>query len=142
MKKYIAIITLSVFSIANAIYLTLAAFSFKANWAEKLFCDINDTFSCSSLFSFDFAWIFGIPFPLIALCVYPIIAWIALYWIIKKSQKAFLAIMIIALCWMCFNWYIIYNEFQVWVFCPACLACSASITTIAIISAFWRFYKN
>jgi uncharacterized membrane protein len=41
-------------------------------------CDLNSTFSCSSVFKEDFAWIFGLPFSGIALAVYPIIAIIAI----------------------------------------------------------------
>lgn len=137
MKKLYTIIALALISMWNAIYLTIAAFNYKAWDTSKLACDINDSLSCSSLFSFDFARIFWIPFPAIAMIVYPIIAIIALLWILWKCKKAFSIILWIAIWWMMFNGYIIYNEFQIWIFCPSCLACTIAITTIAIISLFW-----
>lgn len=96
---------------------------------------MSETFSCSNLFAFDFAWIFGIPFPMIALVVYPIIATLAVLGMKGKFQKAFPTILTISLMGMTFNGYIIYNESVVGVFCLACLACSVAITAIAIISA-------
>lgn len=137
MKKLYAILTLAVISFWNAVYLTLEAFKYKSGDTSKFLCDINDTFSCSSLFAFDFSWIFGVPFPAIAMVVYPIIAIIAIMGILKKCQKSFPIIAGLGVGWMMFNSYIIYNEFQVWVFCPACLACTVAITTIAILSFIW-----
>jgi len=134
MKKLYAIIILSLISIANAIYLTIASFKYKAWVWEALFCDINNTLSCTDLFSYDFSWFFGIPFAMIALFVYPIIIIIALAWIFNKIKNVFLILLIMAIWWMLFNSYIIINEFNVWVFCIACLICSISITTIAILS--------
>lgn len=137
MKKLYAIIILSFFSILNAIYLTIWAFNYKAWDTSELFCDVSSTFSCSSLFSFDFAWIFWIiPFPLLAMIVYPIIAIIAFMWVKKVIKNPFLPILILWIWWMLFNSYIIYNEYLVWIYCLACLACSFAITTIAIISSF------
>lgn len=142
MKKLYTIILLSLISLWNAIYLTNAALKYK-NWVwEKLFCDVSDTLSCSNLFTFDFAWFWPIPFPMIAMLVYPIIAIIAYLWLKWKIKNHFKIISIIALMWMCFNWYIIFNEFVVWVFCLACLACSVAITTIAWISLYWNFCEK
>lgn len=137
MKKLYTIILLALISFWNAIYLTIAAFKFRAWEYEKLICDINDKLSCSSLFSFDFAWIFWIPFPEIAMIVYPLITIIALLGIFKKCKKSFEIMFGLWIWWMLFNSYIIYNEFLLWIFCPSCLVCSASITTIAILSFIW-----
>lgn len=137
MKKLYAIIVLALISMGNALYLTISALNYKAWDTSKIACDINDTLSCSSLFSFDFAWIFGIPFPAIAMVVYPIITIIALLWVVKKCKKSFEIILWLGIWGILFNAYIIYNEFQIWIFCPACLACTASIATIAILSFIW-----
>lgn len=137
MKKLYAIIVLALISMGNAIYLTISAFNYQAWDTSKLACDINDTLSCSSLFSFEFAWIFGIPFPAIAMVVYPIISIIAFLWVVKKCKKSFEIILWLGIWGILFNSYIIYNEFQIWIFCPACLACTASIVTIAILSLIW-----
>lgn len=143
MKKLYAIIILAFISFLNAVYLTIEAFRLKSWATTEFICDINDKLSCSSLFTFDFAWIFGvIPFPLIAMFVYPIIAIIAFMWIKWKCQKPFLPLLIIAVCGMLFNSYFIFNEYLVWVYCPACLACSVAITTIAIISLVWIVCKK
>lgn len=134
MKKLYAIIVLALISMGNALYLTLSALNYKAGDSSKFACDINDTLSCSSLFSFDFAWIFWIPFPAIAMVVYPIITIIAVLWVFKKCKKSFEIMLWLGIWGILFNGYIIYNEFQVWVFCPACLACTWAITTITILS--------
>lgn len=142
MKKLYAILVLALISLWNAIYLTISAFNYKAWDTSKLFCDVSDTLSCSSLFSFDFAWIFGIPFPAIAMVVYPIIALIAILGILGKCKKAFHVILGLWIWWMMFNSYIIYNEYLVWIYCLACLACSVAITTIAILSFIWVKQKT
>lgn len=142
MKKLYAILALAIISFWNAIYLTISALQYKAWDTSKFACDINDMFSCSNLFSFDFAWIAWIPFPAIAMVVYPIIALIAILGIIWKCKHAFKIILWLWIWWMMFNSYIIYNEFIINIFCPACLACSIAITTIAILSAIWMNDKR
>ncbi|MGE4444263.1 MAG: vitamin K epoxide reductase family protein [Candidatus Altimarinota bacterium] len=134
MKKLYAILILALASLGNAIYLTISAFNYKAGDTSAFFCDVNDTLSCSNLFAFPFAWIFGIPFPAIAMVVYPIIALIALLAILGKTKKHFIFLLIIALMGMSFNSYIIYNEYLIGIYCLACLACSIAITSIAILS--------
>lgn len=141
MKNLYAILVLALISLWNAVYLTISAFDYKDWNTSKLFCDVNDTLSCSSLFSFDFAWICGIPFPAIAMVVYPIIALIALLGIFWKCKKAFHIMLWLWIWWMMFNLYIIYNEYVVWIYCLACLACTLAITTITILSAIWIKYK-
>lgn len=136
MKKLYAIIALSVFSIANAIYLAIAAFWVKAQKEVSLFCDVSETISCANLFNYDFAWLFWIPFPMIAIPVYSIIIILTLLAIFNKIKFHFKALIAMSLWWISFNAYIIYNEFIVWVFCLACLACALSILSIWIISIF------
>ena len=134
MKKLYFIIFLCLVSIANAIYLTNAALNYKAWDTSKLFCDVSDTLSCSNLFWFDFAWIFGIPFPAIALIVYPIIALIAILGILKKIKSPFKILFPIWLAGISFNSYFLVNETIVWVFCLACLICFFSIFLITTLS--------
>ena len=67
---------------------------------------------------------------------------ITILWILNKCKKSFQILLWLWIWWMLFNSYIIYNEFIVWVFCPACLACSVAITAIAILSAIWIKDKN
>jgi uncharacterized membrane protein len=142
MKKLYVILILAIISFWNATYLTIEALKYKAWDTWKFLCDINNTLSCSNLFSFKFSWIFGIPFPMIAMVVYPIIALVAILWILKKCKKTFEILFWIGIWWMIFNGYIIYNEFQVWVFCPSCLACTFAITTITILSGISLKQKN
>jgi len=137
MKKFYAIIILSILSIWNAIYLTIAAFKFKAWMAEKLLCDINSYLSCSELFSYQFTWFFWYPFAMLALFVYSFIIVISILGLLWKLNKWFLIIMIIWICGILFNSYIIVNEAIVKIFCLSCLTCSLSILTITIISLFW-----
>jgi uncharacterized membrane protein len=108
MKKLITIIMLSFIASLNAAYLTYNAYLLKAsentfnielgdNSVIEFACDFNSTFSCSSVFSHDFAWVFGVPFSLIALIVYPIIMLIAYLGIkekIKNVYKIILAMVI------------------------------------------------
>ncbi|MDD3302820.1 MAG: vitamin K epoxide reductase family protein [Candidatus Gracilibacteria bacterium] len=136
MKKFYAIIVLSILSIGNAIYLTIAAFKFKAGMAEKLLCDINSYLSCSELFSYPFTWFFGYPFAMLALFVYSFIIIISIFALLGKFNKGFLIIMITGICGILFNSYIIVNEAIVKIFCLSCLTCSLSILTITIISLF------
>ncbi|MBW7954398.1 vitamin K epoxide reductase family protein [Candidatus Gracilibacteria bacterium] len=134
MKKLYAIFALAIVAMGNAIYLTISAFNYASGDKSSLFCDINNTFSCSTLFSYDFATIFGLPFPAIAMIVYPILAILAIVGAIYKLKGLFKVILTISIMGIMFNSYIIYNEFQVMVFCPACLFCTVIIITIAIMS--------
>jgi len=139
-KKLIWIIILSMVGTFNAIYLTIWAYQIKAAevfWWNDLptsFCDLNSTFSCSTVFSFDFSWMFGVPFSLLAAFIYPtiiIIALLWLFWIIKNHYKILLWISIWGLL---FNWYIIINESIEWVYCLLCLMCTFIILAIGIMS--------
>lgn len=99
------------------------------------FCDINETLSCSAVLSNPLSQIYWVPFPVIALFVYPIIILVALLWIFEKFKKSTKVLMFMWFAWMMFNGYFIYQEtFKINAFCPLCLLCSAIITTIAILS--------
>lgn len=140
MKKLYTILALSLIWFSNAIYLSLKALSYKAWNTSEFFCDINNSFSCSTLFSFDFSRVFWIPYPIISSIVYPIIFIIALLWLKKIINKPLKIIFFIWLLGMCFNWYLIYNEFLVSTFCPLCIFCTLIITIITIIG--WTWFKK
>jgi uncharacterized membrane protein len=135
----------------DAWYLTNEAYKIKEKfhtfwnfWWKEIWmaCDVNSTFSCSSVFKEDFAWIFWLPFSGIALTVYPIIAIIAVLgflWIIKKP---FFILLIIAILWLIFNLYVILNEYFIWSYCLLCLICTMIIIIILWLSFIWIKSKN
>ncbi len=155
MKKLITIIILSFIASINAAYLTYNAYLLKAS--QNVFnlwnintntdviwfaCDINSTFSCSSVFTNDFAWMFWVPFSLIALIVYPIILLVALLWIKNKIKNVYKILLAIVAGWIIFNWYVIVNEYFVWVYCFLCLICTAIIIAIWGLSIAWLKEKT
>lgn len=106
-------------------------------WVEtgSSFCDINETLSCSTVLQHPLAQIFGIPFPVIAMVVYPLIFIIALLWYFSKIKSHFKALILMSFWWIMFNSYFIYQEtVNIWAFCPLCLLCSLIIITIFILS--------
>jgi uncharacterized membrane protein len=151
MKKLITIIIISFIASINAGYLTYNAYLLKVSQGGQFnlwvwntnsdivwfACDFNSTFSCSSVFTNDFAWILWIPFSLIALIVYPIIIVIAYLWIKKKIQNVYKILLIMVIWWIFFNWYVIVNEYLIWVYCFLCLICTAIIIAIWGLSLFW-----
>ena len=153
MKKLITIIIISFIASINAAYLTYNAYILKASqntfniWTVSnsdiwFACDFNSTFSCSSVFSHDFAWIFWIPFSLIALIVYPIIIVIAYLWIKNKIKNVYKVLLLMVIWGILFNWYIIVNEYFVWVYCFLCLICTAIIIAIWGLSISWLKEKT
>jgi uncharacterized membrane protein len=105
-------------------------------------CDFNSTFSCSSVFSKDFAWIFGLPFSLYALFVYPLIVFIGILWLLKKIKNHYYIILSISIFGVFFNGYIIYNEILISTYCFLCLICSIIILINWGISIKWITEKN
>lgn len=136
-KKLIIIAILSFLASINAWYLTYSAYQLKAKLASWSFCDISKTFSCSSIFNYDFARFWQIPFPSIALIVYPILFGLAIWWLKWNMKKAYLSILVLAIWWLSFNSWIIYNEYSVWTYCILCLICTVIITINWILSAIW-----
>lgn len=141
MNKLKAIIVLALISTFNAAYLTYEAYLLKL-WksTNEFICDINSTFSCSSVFKEDFSWMFGVPFSLIALIVYPIIMLVAYLWITWKISKlkTFNILALLSMWWILFNSYIIFNEFFLKTYCLLCLMCTVIIVSILLISLFWK----
>lgn len=139
-KILLAIIILALVAFANAVYLTTQAYSLKAEMAETAgtyssFCDLNSTFSCSNVLLSPRAQFFGLPFPAVAVVVYPIIFLIALLGYFGICRKPFQILTTLAVGGICFNGYYIYQEaFHIGSFCPLCLVCSAIIVTILGLS--------
>ncbi|EKE28252.1 MAG: hypothetical protein ACD_3C00084G0008 [uncultured bacterium (gcode 4)] len=143
MKKLLAICILSILAFANATYLTIQNYRIEnatTNWKLSSFCDLNDIFSCTNVLSSPYSKVLGIPFPAIAMFVYPIIfliAFLGMQWIIRKP---FHILAVMWLGWIAFNSFFISREFLfIWAYCPLCLACSAIIISIFIMSVIWVF---
>lgn len=131
--KFKAIITLSIIALINAAYL-----SAKARWLFEwnTFCDINSRRSCANVVAHPAAYIGPIPFPAIALVVYPILLILAIIGLRSRTpRKYFKTLSVLSGLWILFNAYIIYQEtYVIKAFCPLCLLCTAVIITIFIVS--------
>ncbi|MDD2871147.1 MAG: vitamin K epoxide reductase family protein [Candidatus Gracilibacteria bacterium] len=139
--KLIIIIILSIIAIFNASYLTIGAYDLleakrNSTGIIPFVCDINSTFSCSSLFNYSFTRIFGVPFPLIALFVYPMIILIAILGLTGVIKKHFSILFYLGIGGFLFNSYFIVNEIMVNTYCLLCLMCTFIIITIAILSKY------
>ncbi len=141
-KKLLFIVIISIIATFNAGYLTYMAYT--TVWVENAIyaCDVNEIFSCSSVFNEKFAWIFGVPFSLIALFVYPIIVLVALLWLFKKIKSHYKIILLMSIWWVLFNSYIIYNEVLVATYCLLCLMCTVIIVINWSLSIKWLREKN
>ena len=127
-KKLLIIIVLCIIAIFNAAYLTNLAYS---ELSGPSFCDINSTLSCNNVLVHPAAQIFGIPFPVIALIVYPILLLIAILGYTKTITSHWIQLRRLSLWWMLFNSYIIMQEaFVIKAFCPLCLLCTVIIIII------------
>ena len=140
-KKLMTIIFLSLIATFNATYLTFSAFNIKAQkafsfWGETTssFCDLNSTFSCSSVFTHDFSWMFWIPFSLIAMIVYPLIIAIAVMWFFGVIKNHYKILFLLAIWGLLFNSYIIVNEVFVSTYCLLCLMCTLIIISVWILA--------
>lgn len=132
MKKLHVIVILCIVAIINAAYLTMQAYQ-QLSWPS--FCDISDTLSCSSVFNHTASQIFGIPFPAIALVVYPVLLIVALLWTTKRISNHWTILRRLSLGGMVFNGYIIFQEaFVIKAFCPLCLLCTGIIITIHLLT--------
>lgn len=144
--KLIIICIISVLAFFNAFYLSYD-WLFSVESASSLyfpvgdvslggsFCDINDTLSCSAVLQNPLSQIFWIPFPVFAMFVYPIMLLVGLLWFFWKIKNTFGILSSMAIGWIMFNWYFIYQEaFNIKAFCPLCLFCSAIIITIFVLS--------
>lgn len=126
------IIVLAAIAMINAIYLVSVAYG------GSSFCDINSAMSCSSVFSYSWSWIVGIPFPVVAIVVYPVLAFLARKgrWYDHNSIRLWKLVRLFSGFGILFNGYFLYQEVITGVYCPFCLICLAIIVTIFLIS--WR----
>lgn len=147
MKKhlYLLIMIISVIAWCNALYLSYHGIVANAQplsfVTSDLFCDLSSTFSCSEVLKSPYAQVFWLPFPAIAVLVYPVLFCIALVWYILNHVKSARLLTVLSLGGMLFNGYFVSVElFYIWAFCPLCIICSAIITTIFICSIIiWKF---
>jgi uncharacterized membrane protein len=88
-NKYILILVLALVALGNAIYLSYTAYQLLHTVAGVTVtsgCDINPTFSCSNVIVHPDTMIAGIPFPYLALVVYPIITLLAIWGLIRTRK--------------------------------------------------------
>jgi uncharacterized membrane protein len=133
MKKIQYIIALAVIAIGNAAYLSYKAYVYKFVDPNGLFsfCDFNSTASCTEVLRHPLSEVFGIPFPWIALVVYPVILTLAILAYKLTSMKLVRAIQILAAMGIVFNGFIIYREVvYIHAYCLLCLMCTGIIISI------------
>ncbi len=143
MRIYLIILVLALIGVFNAAYLSIPAYEYwngaNSYALQNMPCDISETLSCSGILQNPRAIIFSIDefkvaFPMIALVVYPLLALLALIgWFSKKTCPA-RALTVMAAGGICFNSYVIYQEFVIGVFCPLCAMCTVIIIIIGILS--------
>lgn len=144
--KLIIISVLSFWAFFNAFYLSYD-WLFSIESAASLyfpvgdiivggsFCDINEKLSCSTVLQHPLSQIYGVPFPVFAMVVYPIIILVALLWMFGKIKNVFKILVAMWVGGIMFNGYFIYQEiFNIGAFCPLCLLCTAIIIIILWIS--------
>jgi uncharacterized membrane protein len=137
MKKYSIIAVLSLVAIVNAAYLSYKAYIYHFVNADKLstICDFSRFSSCSDVLRDPLSLVFSIPFPWIALVVYPVLLGLAWYGYKKNSYKQASIIAVISALGMCFNGFIIYREIRyIHAYCILCLICTAIIISIFFLS--------
>lgn len=137
MNKYRAIIILSVIAIINASYLSYKAYFFR--YVDPLgltsFCDFSKVNSCSEVLRNPLSSVFGIPFPWVALVVYPVLLGLAWYGLKRQSYAQAKILATLSFLGTCFNGFIIYREtFFIHAFCLLCLMCTAIIVSIFFLS--------
>ena len=142
MKKYIVILILCLIALWNASYLSYEAFHinqaiYYGQSTEDIssFCDFSESASCTNVLKHPLSKVFWIPFPVIALFVYPILFLLTLYGYLSQKILPIKFLAGMSLWGMIFNGYIIFMEtFYIHAFCLLCLMCSAIIVTIFILS--------
>jgi|GEM_PF-887815 len=146
MKQYRYIVWLSVLAFINAAYLSYKAYFFR--YVDPLgltsFCDFSKFNSCSEVLRHPLANVFGIPFPWIALVVYPVLLTLAWFGYRKQSYVQAKILAVLSFLGMCFNGFIIYREVRfIHAYCLLCLLCTIIIVTIFILSlSLWKESKN
>lgn len=122
-------------ALANAAYLTNQALEIKNGGGFDSFCDINSSVSCTNVLAHPLSQVFGIPFPMIALFVYPVLLTLAILGYVKGKAVFFKPLAALAAMGTMFNAFIIYRE-AVYIksYCILCLFCTAIIITVLIVS--------
>jgi uncharacterized membrane protein len=135
-RSALTIIIVSSIGMLNAIYLTYLFLQDKWGEAEKSFCDINTSLSCSSVITSKYAQLLGVPVCTIALFVYPVL--IALAWMTlkrKKTRNLFYAISLLSAMGLMLNIVYIYNEMvYIKALCVLCILCTVFIATALVMS--------
>ncbi len=137
MKKiYAAISALCVVALVNALYLSFKAYQYLTlQDPGSSVCDISRSVSCSSVLASPYSRVFGVPFPWVALVVYPVLLVLALVGFAKQSRKPAGAIYILSFFGMLFNFFIIYREAVfIKAYCILCLVCTVIIVSIFFLS--------
>jgi len=137
MKKYLIIVGLSAVALVNAAYLSYKAYFFRYVDPMGLtsFCDFSKFNSCSEVLRHPLSNVFGIPFPWVALAVYPVLLGLAWYGYKHQSYAQAKILAVLSFLGVCFNSFIIYREiFFIKAFCLLCFICTLIIITIFILS--------
>ena len=146
MQKYRLIIILSGVAIVNAAYLSYKAYFFRYIDPQGLtsFCDFSSFNSCSEVLRHPLSNVFGIPFPWVALMVYPILLGLAWYGYKHQSYVQAKVIAVLSFLGMCFNGFIIYREILfIKAFCLLCFMCTLIIIAIFFLSvSLWKEAKR
>lgn len=137
MKQYRIIIILSAIALVNAIYLSYKAYFFR--YIDPLgltsFCDFSSVNSCSEVLRHPLSNVFGIPFPWVALVVYPVLLGLAWYGYANRSYLQAKLIAAMSFLGICFNGFIIYREIlYIKAFCLLCFMCTLIIVAVFFLS--------
>ena len=132
---YAFVATICAVALANAAYLTKRAIEIKNGGGFDSFCDINSSVSCTNVLAHPLAQVFGVPFPMIALFVYPVLLALAVLGYAKDKAFFFKPIAVLAAMGTAFNGFIIYRE-TVYIksYCILCLFCTLIIVTVFAVS--------
>ncbi len=136
-KTYIIIAVLAGIAIINAAYLSQKAYYFQVlnEYMPNSVCDLSQTVSCSLVLQSPYAKVFGVPFPWIALVVYPVILILAFLGARRNNSRFAKAIAIISGAGVLFNGFIMYREVAlIHAFCILCFICTLIIISIFCIS--------
>ncbi len=135
-KRYWFIIIVSVIAFVNALYLSMQAYMYRiASSQAPSFCDFSSGVSCSAVLQSPYANVFGIPFPWIALGVYPVLLAIAIIGLRRKTVGPARVLAVLSFLGMLFNFFIVYREIVfIHAFCVLCALCTLIIIAIFVAS--------
>lgn len=137
MKTYAkAVIALSIFGAANALYLTVLFAQNTWGEAAKSFCDFNSEASCTDVITNRYSQFLGVPVCTIALLVYPILAGLG-YAALKRSRtrNLFYTASILSAMGLMLNVVYVYNEVvYIKAICVLCVGCTVVISLVLLSS--------